>query len=134
MPNHHLAEKVAAILRAAPDFVTNESAGFFNELSTSLDDLMIFGFDAEDIRSIEAVEQFEAPLAFAKFVEEAHLAMLKTAVPYADIWGTTFEIAMGNLVVALCTENGVDVLDDGGYCLKATAEEICEYNLQRLAA
>jgi hypothetical protein len=69
-------------------------------------------------------------LDMARDIVLAQLALLRA---YGDDFaGTEVEVEMNNSVVALCEEAGLDLLDDGGYCLKATTDEIAAYNLGRI--
>ncbi|GBG14325.1 UPF0061 protein [Novimethylophilus kurashikiensis] len=71
-------------------------------------------------------------LQFAQKLETAHLELLKADTQ--DIyWGSPAEIEAGNMVHQLCIDSGIDMAQGEAYCMKATPEEICEYNLKRIA-
>ncbi len=69
-------------------------------------------------------------LVFIKTVEEAHLIILQNDENFG---GSEIEIRMGNLVHQLGLEHQIYQTEDENYCLKATATEIAELNLQRIA-
>jgi len=66
-------------------------------------------------------------------VEKEHLRLLEES---DDFWGTDEDINIGNSVYReICNIVGFDINEDdewGGYTIKATANEICAYNIKRL--
>lgn len=128
-----LARRVAVILVSGPSFTRpNGSARFLFEMVQSLEELSAVGIDPKWVEQYRwgGLQIFACPLEYAKFVEETHLMLLE-ADTSDDLWGSDCETAMGNLVFTLLGENGID-LEGHAYCLKATSQEICTYNIEQM--
>ncbi len=81
----------------------------------------------------EPTVPFADVIAFTTFAERVHLQLLEDDHT-GNFYGSGLDECFGALVFSLCAENGVDLEDDNGYCLKATPSEICIYNISRLLA
>ena len=124
-----LSQKIAAVIAEAGKFAAGDAVAYLGCLKANLDDLLPVGVVASVLP--EAVV-FGSALELAQYAEQAHLEILQHEKS-EDVWGSEAESSLGNLVFVLCIDNGLDLEDDDGYCNKATPEEICAYNLGRLA-
>lgn len=131
-----LQTRIATILQYGQEMnLEGHAAAALNELKGNRDETALgaAAVDANTLATPVPLVFFAGPLSFARYVEETHL-MLHTGDSSEMFYGSNFDAAMGYLVVAICEENGVNLDDDDGYCLKATSKEICEYNLTRINA
>lgn len=125
-----LQNRIATILQYGVALnLEGHAAAALEEIKCHLDELASVGVDTKRLAKPVAAKFFPGLLSFAQYVEQTHL-MLHTGDSAETFYGSHCDAALGYLVVALCAENGVD-LDD---CLRATAKEICEYNLARIKA
>lgn len=129
---NRLAQRIAHVLSAAPAFVSDE--GSRNQLeiaASSVDDLAAIGIEHIQPAAIPG----EAPadgIALAKQINELRLDLFEVDAKNA-LYGSEFDTALGNLAYLLCMEGGCDLEGDSGYCLKANDDEICRWNLLRIA-
>lgn len=107
------------------------AAGALEEIKCNLSELESAGVDVGTLIQPVAPVFFPSLLSFARYIEETHL-MLHKADAAESFHGCACDASLGALAFALCEDNGVDLEDDDGYCLKATAQEICEYNIGRI--
>ena len=127
-----LLESLAEILGNSGQFATDpQSMAHLAEIEQNLNGLSVLGIHKADLQSTHAAVVFPSALAYIRHVEHTHLALLNADANDA-MWGTDFEMALGNYVFGLCQANGIDLSDDKNYCLKADAAEICLFNLARI--
>lgn len=142
--NASLIQRLIVLLDQAPGFVVPGADGSGAHLAAMVENLgnlnhLRISPDELEGATPAQIQQFSAPLPLAAFAEQLHLALLELEDARAKFRnaghyfsGSAFEVALGNLVFTLCTENGIDLEDDNGYCNRATEPEICKYNLGRI--
>lgn len=128
-----IVDRLAVILNCGRVYVKQVEGGsnsHLSELMSSTEDLLLLGIDPKSVENA-ASKDFASALEFAKFVAQAHLVLMQ--MPGNDqFYGSSFDTALGNIVFCLCIENGIDLEDDGGFCNKATPDEIQRYNIGRI--
>ncbi len=91
-----------------------------------------------DVYLPEIAHFFRPQIVFARSVEEAHLRLLQEAeqneVDEDLFCGSEADLWMADLVYTLCDEHGVDLNVEGANSGKASIQEICKRNLQRIDA
>lgn len=142
-----LNERIATLFIQAPHFVTSGSGNYLAEMVNSQDGLAPLGITRDSLQqSLQQAssfghERFPSALHLAAFSAQLHLALIMQDEARAAFLntgllfdGSEFDVAMGNLTYTLGIEGGVDLDNDGGYCIKATQPEIVQYQLDRIKA
>ena len=126
------AQKIFAVVKLGSKFAqTQDSAQFQLELeqNTFLNSLLS-PLAGDSLQASITAPRVENAIDHILLLEHTHLELL---TEFGDSFnGSEAEMAMSSLAFYLCREQGIDLEQDGGYCLKATADEICEYNIQRV--